>query len=200
LRRLIGTICSTLLLALAIAAEDRSVKPPFRASLHADCALGNNPDSFWVTVDRLSATKTRIVFSARDAKVQTASFTTAGVLAGFAALRNDLVLTFENPGPTTRAYSEIDGKVKQTFECTSRFGGEALPISTTQGGALVCYQGEKMVGRLWVPTVAKIYLRGEKGFDLVAEVPYSRLFQTLAEISRRQAQKLSSVGDGANHP
>lgn len=187
----IAATCCLLVLSFAATAEDRPVKPPFRASLHADCALGENPDHFWVTVDRTSATHTRIVFSPRDGNKPATSFVVPGVLVGFETPVNDLVLYFGNSGPTTRAYSVVDGKILQIFECTSRFGAEAVPIRTMYGGALVCYQGEQMVGRLWLPTVAKIYLRGEKGFDLATEVPYRSLFQTLGKIYNRETHKLS---------
>jgi hypothetical protein len=142
-------------------------------------------------VDRISATHTQIVFSLRQGNKPATSFVVPGVLAGFRYLGVDLVLTFENPGPTTRAYSEVDGKVRQIFECASRFGAGAVPIATMYGGALVCYQGEEMVGRLWLPTVARIYLRGEKSFDLAAEVPYRSFFQTLEELYNRETHKLS---------
>jgi hypothetical protein len=181
--------CCLFLACLAAAEELHPVSP--RASLHADCDLGPNADHFWVTVDRTSETETQIVFSPRGGRGGATSFVVHGVLAGFESLATDLVLHFESPGPTTRAYSEVNGKIVQLFECTSRFGAEAVPIGTKYGRALVCYQGEQMVGRLWLPTVAKIYLRGDKGYDLVAQVPYRRFFQTLGEINNRETHKLS---------
>jgi len=188
-----GIACLGLLLSLWVAAtaEDRSLKAPFRASLHADCALGQNPDLFWVTVDRASATHTQIQFKPQGRDGPATAFVVPGVVAGFEYLGTDLVLTFENPGLTTRAFSEVDGKVRQIFECASRFGAGAVPIATMYGGALVCYQGEEMVGRLWLPTVARIYLRGEKSFDLAAEVPYRSFFQTLREVFNQETHKLS---------
>jgi hypothetical protein len=191
LKRRIATICCLFVVTLAAAVEDHPVKPPFRVSLHADCWLSPNPAGYSVTIDRASATHTRIVFEPKDGKTPATSFIVPGVLAGFETLRSDLVLTFEDPGPTTRAYSEVDGKVRQIFECASRFGATSVPIWTTYGGALVCYQGEEMVGRLWLPTVAKIYLRSEKSFDLTAEVPYRSFFQTLREVFNQETHKLS---------
>ena len=192
MRRLVVTVCCLFVAALLMAGQDQPVKPPFRASLHADCWLGPGPTRFSVAIDRASATHTRIVFEPEGRTVPATSFMVPGVLDGFETLHDDLVLTFENPGPTTRAYSEVDGKVQQIFECTSRFGGQVLPIDTGYGGALVCFQGEQMAGRLWLPTVARIYLRGEKGFDLAAEVPYRSFFQTLGELHDRETNKLSS--------
>lgn len=190
MKKRIAAGCWLLMLCLAASAQDRPVKPPFRASLHADCALGPSPTGFWVRVDRVSATHTRIVFKSQDAKKPAATFVVPGILVAFQYMRNDLVLNFE-PGPTTRAYSEIGGKVRQIFECTSRFGAESVPIETMYGATLVCFQGAQMVGRLWLPTVAKIYVRGEKSYDLAAEVPYRSLFQALGEIHNRVTRKLS---------
>ncbi len=194
MKRRFVPVCCLFTVTFALAAEDHAVKLPFRASLHADCSLGRDPDRFWVTVDRASAAHTRITFNPERPSKTTPSFVfvVPGVLAGFGTLGTDLELSFDNPGPITRVYSEVDGKVQQIFECTSRFGAEDVPIGTVYGGALVCPQGEEMVGRLWLPTIAKIYLRGEKGFELAAEVPYNQLFQTLSEINIRETQKLSA--------
>jgi hypothetical protein len=53
-----------------------------------------------------------------------------------------------------------------------------------------------MVGRLWLPHVAKIYLRGEKSYDLAAEVPYQSFFQALGEMHDRETRKLSRGAGG----
>ena len=188
----IATLCCIFVAFLAAAAEDRAVRPPFPVSLHADCWLSQNAAGYSVAIDRASATHTRIVFRPKDGIALATSFVVPGVLAQFQTHRNDLLLTFENPGPTTRAYSEVDGKVRQIFECTSRFGAEAVPIWTEYGGALVCLQGEQMVGSLWLPTVAKIYVRGEKSYELAEEGPYRDLFQTLGRIYNRETHKLSN--------
>jgi hypothetical protein len=173
-----------LLLCLAAVGADRPVKPPFRVSLHADCTLGANADNWWVTVDRISATHTRIVFKPVDARKPVGDFTVPGILVEFQQIDTALVLTF-NPGPTTRAFTDVNGKVQQVFECSSRFGAVAFPLLGARAAprhCLVCLQGEQMVGRFRLPTTAKIYLYTESGYTFGGETPFSELYRKLAEI------------------
>jgi hypothetical protein len=109
----------------------------------------------------------------------------------FACRGPDLILSFVYPGPTTRVYSYIDGRVRQTFECTSRFG--AIPLPVYAAHAIGCLQGEKMVGNLWVPLTVQIFLRHRKGYELAAEVPFEDLYTKLAEIEKEVLPKAAAA-------
>jgi len=153
--------------------------------LHADCTLGPNAENYFVTVDRISATYTRIVFRPGRGKRPVSDFTVPGVMVDFQEIDSALVLTFENPGPTTRAFAEVKGRVQQVFECTSRFGAAAFPLEGAKQRhrhCLVCLQGEQMVGRNWLPTTARFYLYTESGYSFDGDVPLQELYRKLAEI------------------
>ena len=172
-----------LLLNSAAGGQQSAPPPPFRASLHADCTLGSRAENYFVTVDRISATYTRIVFKPARSKGPVSEFTVPGVMAEFEENDTALVLTFENPGPTTRAFTLVNGKVRQAFECTSRFGALAFPLfrdNQVHNHCLVCLQGEEMVGHDWLPTTAKFYVYTETGYKFDGEVPFAELYRKLA--------------------
>jgi len=165
--------------------DHKTPPPPFRASLHADCDLGVEANHWFAAVDRISATHTRLVFTSVDGKKPASVFTVPGVLENFEEVNTALVLTFGDPGPTTRAFTEVKGRIQQVFECTSRFGALAFPLvegKQTHRHCLACLQGEQMVGRNWEPTVAKLYVYTGTGYALDAEIPFSELYGRLAHI------------------
>jgi hypothetical protein len=178
------TACIMFLLPTSFADQ----KPPFPASLYADCYLGDG--DYRVQLYRVSATMTHIVFKPYDAKRPRVTLNVEGVLEGFENMGPDLILSFVNPGPTTRVYSEVDGRVQQTLECTSRLGAIPLPIYAVH--AIGCLRGEKMVGNLWVPVTVQIFLRHRKGYELAAEVPFEDLYSKLDEIEKEVLPKVAA--------
>ncbi len=171
---LIVTTCAALLSSPSSA----EVRPPFPVSLYADCTLGGS--FYHVRVFRVTATMTRIVFKPDYTRLRTVTLEVPGVLSGFQNLGPDLILEFD--GPTTRVYTEVDGTVRETMKCTSRFG--AIPLPILGGRAVGCLRGEKMVGNLWLPLRVQIYLGDKDGYHVAAEVPFEHLYEKLGQIQK----------------
>jgi len=163
-------------------------QPPFAVSLKADCYLSGTP--YKLLLDRTSPATTRVVFRREDGKRPPAMFEVAGIMDGFDSMGPDLMLNFVNPGPTTRVYSEVDGNVRQNLECTSRFGGTRL--SVYPGHAIGCFQGEKLVGNVWVPVTVQVYVREENGYRMVREVPFGNIYEELQELQKRLLSSFES--------
>ncbi len=174
-------LASTMCIAFFLSTSSAAQKPPFPVSLHANVSLGET--NYRIRLDRVSATTTRIAFKSEDERRPVITFNVPGVLDGFHCMGPDLILNFVYPGPTTRVYSEIDGTVRQTLECTSRFGGIPLPVYP--GHAVGCLRGEKMVDHLWVPTTVQVYLRHKNGYQLAGEVQFEDLYDKVREIQKR---------------
>ncbi|MGI0134465.1 MAG: hypothetical protein ACREBW_05860 [Candidatus Micrarchaeaceae archaeon] len=137
----------------------------------------------------MSQLESLIVFTPDNGRASV-TFKQPGTLVSYSLLSgDDLLLTFENPGPDTRVFGEVDGKIKSLLDCTSRFGAAPLPFRARTG--VVCFEGAKWIGSLLVPSRAKIYLRYKIGYKLETECPTNELYRVMQEIDKREIHSFS---------
>ena len=84
------------------------------------------------------------------------------------------MLTFVGPGPASKVFTQIAGKVQQILDCSSRFGAVRSPLIDPP--AIFCYEGALFIGDLILPANVKIYVKGSDGrYSLSETVKYSDL-------------------------
>ncbi len=134
----------------------------------------------------------------------TFTFHLDGVLAGFKNTETDLLLILDYPGPRTLVFSEVNGRVRQIFECISRFGTEALAIPPDRD-AMVCFEGEgeRLPNGMLTPETAEVYVKRmtldpkqQTRYEHLVDVPYEKLYQKLYEL-QAEYTKEAEQGTGA---
>jgi hypothetical protein len=125
-------------------------------------------------------------------------FDLAGVATEMGLIGGDFTVTLVTPGPTTRVYGEIGGRVQEIFTCTSRFGGTVIESPALQVAA--CFEGERVVGDRFLPERVKLFVRKQSGYAYAGESNFSAMYEEINALQDRLGPESKRRKPGQNNP
>ncbi len=180
-------LLTTLILGFAVS-NGAGIPSSDDIRLRTKCFLGVRSVEYRVSVRQISSSTSDVMFERVDRRQVAQHFNIPGVLDTFDYRGTDLMLTFVSPGPASRVFTELGGKIEQVLKCSSRFG--AVRSSLVVPPAILCFQGQQFSGNLIIPNIVEVYLKVSNGRYLRSKtLGYSEVVERSTSILSQEAKE-----------